>query len=155
YFIETPRNSTTGRVPTGGDGRFSLGPVPAVGRPVGACLERRRPRARGSEVAIQLRQTSGRSFETLNSNPSATGFAARLRKRPGANPLQWRRSQLALVPPGTVCALMPEIETSVLPNGLPLHRVALDGTRAITLLVAFDAGARTEHPDENGMAHFL
>ena len=40
-------------------------------------------------------------------------------------------------------------------NGLPLHRVHLDGTRATTVLVAFDAGARTERPEENGMAHFL
>jgi predicted Zn-dependent peptidase len=50
---------------------------------------------------------------------------------------------------------MPEITTSVMPNGLPLHRISLKSTRAVTLLVAFDAGARTEHPDENGMAHFL
>jgi predicted Zn-dependent peptidase len=51
---------------------------------------------------------------------------------------------------------MPTIVTSsILANGLPLHRVALDGTRAITILVAFDAGARTERPEENGMAHFL
>src|SRR4051794_21990281 len=50
---------------------------------------------------------------------------------------------------------MPEIDTSVLPNGLPVHRVALEGTRAVTALVAFDAGARTERPEENGMAHFL
>lgn len=28
-------------------------------------------------------------------------------------------------------------------------------TRAVTLLVAFDAGARTERSEENGMAHFL
>src|SRR3954451_3145165 len=45
--------------------------------------------------------------------------------------------------------------SSTLPHGLPLHRVALPGTRATTILVAFDAGARTEHPEENGMAHFL
>ena len=50
---------------------------------------------------------------------------------------------------------MPEISSSTLPNGLPLHRVALPGTRATTILVAFDAGARTERPEENGMAHFL
>jgi predicted Zn-dependent peptidase len=37
----------------------------------------------------------------------------------------------------------------------PLHKLALPGTRATTLLLAFDAGARTERPDENGMAHFL
>ncbi len=36
-----------------------------------------------------------------------------------------------------------------------LHSVALPGTRATTLLLAFDAGARTERPEENGMAHFL
>ena len=50
---------------------------------------------------------------------------------------------------------MPTIATETLPNGLPLHRVALEGTRATTVLVAFDAGARTERPEENGMAHFL
>src|SRR5918994_3163057 len=50
---------------------------------------------------------------------------------------------------------MPQITSSVAPNGLPIHRVSLDGTRATTILVAFDAGARTERPDENGMAHFL
>src|SRR6202043_3946944 len=51
--------------------------------------------------------------------------------------------------------LMPEISTSTLSNGLPLYRIAVQGTRAVTILVAFDAGARTERPDENGMAHFL
>jgi len=50
---------------------------------------------------------------------------------------------------------VPEIATSILANGLPLYRVALPGTRALTVLVAFDAGARTERPEENGMAHFL
>ena len=50
---------------------------------------------------------------------------------------------------------MPRIASSTLPNHLPLHRIAIDGTRAVTILVAFDAGARTERPDENGMAHFL
>ncbi len=40
-------------------------------------------------------------------------------------------------------------------NGLPIHRIALPGTRALTVLVAFDAGARNERPEENGMAHFL
>ncbi len=50
---------------------------------------------------------------------------------------------------------MPAVSVSTLPNGLPLHRVALAGTRAITVLVAFDAGARTERAEENGMAHFL
>ncbi|MDE3131607.1 MAG: insulinase family protein, partial [Acidobacteriota bacterium] len=50
---------------------------------------------------------------------------------------------------------MANITSSVLGNGLPLHRIAMDGTRAVTLLVAFDAGARTERPEENGMAHFL
>jgi predicted Zn-dependent peptidase len=47
------------------------------------------------------------------------------------------------------------ITTKILPNGLPLHRIAVEGTRAVTLLVTFDAGARTERPEENGMAHFL
>ena len=50
---------------------------------------------------------------------------------------------------------MARIATTELPNGLTLHRVGLDGTRAVTVLMAFDAGARTERPDENGMAHFL
>jgi predicted Zn-dependent peptidase len=50
---------------------------------------------------------------------------------------------------------MPTIASSVAPNGLPVHRIALEGTRATTILAAFDAGARTERPEENGMAHFL
>src|SRR3954463_1994923 len=50
---------------------------------------------------------------------------------------------------------MPEIATEVLDNGLPVHRIEVEGTRAVTLLLAFDAGARTERPEENGMAHFL
>jgi predicted Zn-dependent peptidase len=50
---------------------------------------------------------------------------------------------------------VPSITTSTAPNGLPVHRIALPGTRATTLLVAFDAGARTERAEENGMAHFL
>src|SRR5215208_6035525 len=50
---------------------------------------------------------------------------------------------------------MARIESSSLPSGLPIHRIKIDGTRATTVLVAFDAGARTERPDENGMAHFL
>jgi predicted Zn-dependent peptidase len=45
--------------------------------------------------------------------------------------------------------------TSTESNGLPIHRIALPGTRALTVLVAFDAGARNERPEENGMAHFL
>src|ERR687896_747606 len=50
---------------------------------------------------------------------------------------------------------MASIHSSSLPNGLPIHRVEIPGTRALTILVAFDAGARTERPEENGMAHFL
>jgi len=50
---------------------------------------------------------------------------------------------------------MPAISSTTAANGLPIHRVALPGTRALTVLVAFDAGARTERPEENGMAHFL
>ncbi|HEX4483731.1 MAG TPA: pitrilysin family protein [Solirubrobacteraceae bacterium] len=51
---------------------------------------------------------------------------------------------------------MTEITTTTArENDLPIHRIALPGTRALTVLVAFDAGARNERPDENGMAHFL
>jgi predicted Zn-dependent peptidase len=51
---------------------------------------------------------------------------------------------------------MAVITRSVVPsNGMPIHRVELPGTRALTILVAFDAGARNERPEENGMAHFL
>jgi len=51
---------------------------------------------------------------------------------------------------------MASVSTSIVPsNGLPVHSVAVPGTRALTVLVAFDAGARNELPQENGMAHFL
>ena len=45
--------------------------------------------------------------------------------------------------------------TTVESNGLPIDSIELPGTRALTVLVAFDAGARNERPEENGMAHFL
>jgi predicted Zn-dependent peptidase len=38
---------------------------------------------------------------------------------------------------------------------MPLYRIAVPGTRSVTILVAFDAGARSERSEENGMAHFL
>src|SRR5579872_1220819 len=51
---------------------------------------------------------------------------------------------------------MANVSTSTVPaNGIPIHRIELPGTRALTVLVAFDAGARNERPEENGMAHFL
>jgi predicted Zn-dependent peptidase len=50
---------------------------------------------------------------------------------------------------------MSSIRSHTLDNGLPIHHVELEGTRAATVLVAFEAGARTERPEENGVAHFL
>ena len=51
---------------------------------------------------------------------------------------------------------MSEISTTaVRANDLPIHTIALPGTRALTVLVAFDAGSRNELPQENGAAHFL
>src|SRR5258708_412553 len=53
-------------------------------------------------------------------------------------------------------ALMATIQTTNVPtNYLPIHSIAIPGTRALTVLVAFDAGARTERREETGMAHFL
>ncbi len=55
-----------------------------------------------------------------------------------------------------IVGAMTSIQTTTVPsNDLPIHRVPLPGTRALTVLVAFDAGARNERPAENGMAHFL
>jgi predicted Zn-dependent peptidase len=48
-----------------------------------------------------------------------------------------------------------DIHDTTLDNGLPVVQLQMPGTRAVTVLVAFDAGARTERPEENGMAHFL
>src|SRR2546429_7285866 len=45
--------------------------------------------------------------------------------------------------------------TTIPSNDLTVHQLALPGTRALTVLVAFDAGARNERTEENGMAHFL
>ena len=47
------------------------------------------------------------------------------------------------------------ISSTQAPKGLPIHKVALPGTRALTIMVAFDAGSRAERPEENGIAHFL
>ncbi|MCA1698073.1 MAG: insulinase family protein [Actinobacteria bacterium] len=51
--------------------------------------------------------------------------------------------------------LVISVEESVLDNGLPLVQLGMSGTRAVTLFIAFDAGTRTEHEAENGIAHFL
>jgi predicted Zn-dependent peptidase len=51
---------------------------------------------------------------------------------------------------------MASIASTVVPsNCMPVNRIAIPGTRALTVLVAFDAGARNERREENGMAHFL
>ena len=51
---------------------------------------------------------------------------------------------------------MAKIHSSSLPNGLPdLPRRPARARARSTVLVAFEAGARTERPEENGMAHFL
>jgi predicted Zn-dependent peptidase len=51
---------------------------------------------------------------------------------------------------------MANISSSTVPsNSLPVHRIEIPGTRALTVLVAFDAGARNERAEENGMSHFL
>ncbi|WP_249009498.1 pitrilysin family protein [Conexibacter sp. DBS9H8] len=50
---------------------------------------------------------------------------------------------------------MSTITSTPLANGLVLHRLPRPGTQSVTVLVAFDAGARTEAREENGMAHFL
>jgi predicted Zn-dependent peptidase len=47
------------------------------------------------------------------------------------------------------------ISSTEAPKGLPIHKVSLPGTRALTIMVAFDAGSRAERPEENGIAHFL
>jgi predicted Zn-dependent peptidase len=48
-----------------------------------------------------------------------------------------------------------EVRQDDIGTALPVVRLALEGTRAVTVLLAFDAGARTERAEENGMAHFL
>src|SRR3954451_12822485 len=73
-------------------------------------------------------------------------------QRPGRRRREVAKSRS---PPRYRQPAMPQITSSVASNGLPVHRVALPGTRATTVLVAFDAGARTERAEENGMAHFL
>jgi predicted Zn-dependent peptidase len=50
---------------------------------------------------------------------------------------------------------MASITQTTVENGMPLYRIPVEGTRAVTILVALDAGARSERPEENGMAHFL
>ena len=51
---------------------------------------------------------------------------------------------------------MANVSTSTVPpTGCRSTASELPGTRALTVLVAFDAGARNERPEENGMAHFL
>lgn len=50
---------------------------------------------------------------------------------------------------------MIEVSQIEVGNRMPVVSLAMPGTRAATVLVAFDAGARSEHEQENGVAHFL
>jgi predicted Zn-dependent peptidase len=85
----------------------------------------------------------------------------RIDRRPAASCWQASGSELSVSCPGSEreankVGPMAEVSSTTVPaNGLPVHRIAIPGTRALTVLVAFDAGARTERPQENGMAHFL
>ena len=45
--------------------------------------------------------------------------------------------------------------SSRLDNGLTVGRCRREGTSAVTVLVAFNAGTRSERREENGVAHFL
>jgi predicted Zn-dependent peptidase len=51
--------------------------------------------------------------------------------------------------------LVATISSTTLENRLPIYRIPVAGIRSVTIMVAFDAGARSERPEENGMAHFL
>src|SRR5215216_6256702 len=117
----------------------------------------------------------GYFFETERKSTTAPGTGSPTTRRRGAvgsgRRLMWRSvaaMRVARVLRGALrhpcmqaplrslgCGPMAKIHSSTLPNGLPLYRVDLPGTRAVTVLVAFEAGARTERSEENGMAHFL
>src|SRR3954468_8400454 len=65
------------------------------------------------------------------------------------------RPETVRLPQAASLPSMIEVDQRVLETGLPVVGLKMPGTRSVTLLVAFDAGARTELPEENGMAHFL
>src|SRR5205085_649818 len=126
YTFETPRNSGTGvPTPPPGCGRFGV-----VAARLGA-----------SRRNLCWRSGTAMRAGTLPSCPEECRVCR-----------QFASVRAAL---GSLGGVMASVATTALENGLPLHRVGLDGTRAVTVLVGFDAGARTERPDENGMAHFL
>src|SRR5947209_8384272 len=132
YSLDTPRNSMIG----GPLGRCRAG---FCGRVLGATVIFRaagcRSMLRGwdSEVAIAAGQGIDRGGGVLRHG--------------------WHATRLSMA--ATVVSAMSAISRTTLENGLPLYRIAVPGTRAVTVLVAFDAGARTERAEENGMAHFL
>src|SRR5215217_1995956 len=88
----------------------------------GACARSRRRRTCRSVAAIRARRV----------------FRAQ-----GPCPFLKRTLQPGHVSPLVRLGAMARIESSSLPSGLPIHRIAID------------AGARTERAEENGMAHFL
>src|SRR5579875_1204153 len=55
----------------------------------------------------------------------------------------------------TANTVQPAEPFAVSANGLPVYPLSLPGTAAVTLLLAFDGGSRSEEPQENGIAHFL
>ena len=131
--MATPRNSMTG------------GAVAGSGGPAADRLGRRGGRSWSFAPFLRLR---GAGVDEVRRGRVGAAMGVSIRAD-RAEPAKGHAT------PSLQFEFMPEIASEILPNGLPLHRVALEGTRAVTLLVAFDAGARTERPEENGMAHFL
>src|SRR3954452_12295730 len=86
---------------------------------------------------------------------SATMWPAERTDMPRLSTERLTHEKLAADDRGATFERMIDIAQTTLDTGLPLVRLNMDGTRSVTALVAFDAGARTERPEENGMAHFL
>ena len=87
--------------------------------------------------------------------PACNGICSSSSSRQRAPSRAGRHAPASREAAAIVSRAWPRSSTTTGSNGLPINRIALPGTRALTVLVAFDAGARNERPQENGMAHFL
>src|SRR5947208_3078165 len=110
--------------------------MPRAACALGAAAIRRQAQARSAPAMSTRGDVMKRSVEGMARCLQRSGTA----RVPASSETPGSRGPLASL------ASMIEVDQRVLETGLPVVGLQMPGSRSVTLLVAFDAGARTELP---------
>ena len=118
-------------------------------RALGAARRGSRGAARSSRRHGESRRAVSRRRRAM-SRLGQAAHASRRRRTPACNGFCRFRGSPSSACSGATrrlsCARDDRDPHAAVPNGLPIHRIALPGTRALTVLVAFDAGRAHRAP---------